>query len=160
MPKKSGSHVEGDVGELNTSTGTCSLAAPVLVDIETVGGITSQEVLEKNVLDVSTAVVALEHVNLVTTVGVDVAVVDILDGRSVGEGAHGAAAGLVAPDALNEEVGGGRLDGHAFVAVGHFDVVDPVVVTCRSLMRNSNKKSRTHTHRKCRYRQNRQDSFL
>lgn len=120
-------YLEGDVGELHARARAGSLAAPVLVDVQSVSGATSQEVLKEDVLDVAASAVALEHVHLVATVGVDVAVVNVRDGSSVGKRSHGASTRLVAPNALDEEVGCGRLDGDTFVAVGDLNIVDPMV---------------------------------
>ena len=90
----------------------------------------AQEVLQIHILHVPRAAPALDEEDLVPAVGVDVAVEDVLDGGVGAQGADGGAAGLVAPDALDEDVVRGRLDGDAFVAVGDFDVVDPVVGSC------------------------------
>lgn len=69
----------------------------------------TNEVLQKDILDVTAASVALDHVHLVRVPGVDVAVGDIADIDIGSKGAHGTATTPVAVDVLNQNVLGGTL---------------------------------------------------
>lgn len=77
------------------------MGRPVLVDVQTVRGTTRDEVLELDVPDVSGAQVALDHESLITTVGVNVPVKDVLDSSAIRETANGATTRLVAPNCGN-----------------------------------------------------------
>jgi hypothetical protein len=69
----------------------------------------TDEVLKKEILDVATASVALDHVHLVGLPGVDVAVGDVTDVDVGAQGSHGTAATPVAVDVLDENVLGRTL---------------------------------------------------
>ncbi len=118
---------EGDVLELHTIARRSTLATPILINIQPIRRIPRNEVLQVHVLHRSTSTIRLDHEDLVTPVRVHIAVEHVLDGSVGAKRADGRASGLVAPDLLDLDVVRGRLDGDAFVAVGDFDVVDPVV---------------------------------
>ena len=122
------SNLERDVIKLHTVARGLGHGRPVLIDIETVRGIAREEVLEQHVPHVSIPAPRLDHEDLVPAVSVDVAVDDVLDRCSLTEGPDCAATGLVAPDALDEDVLRGGLDRHALVAVRDLDIVDPVIL--------------------------------
>jgi hypothetical protein len=69
----------------------------------------TDEVFKKEVLDVATASVALDHVHLVGRPGVDVAVGDVADVDVGAEGSHGTATTRVAVDVLDEDIFGRAL---------------------------------------------------
>lgn len=118
-------HLEGDVRELHAITIDGVHRTPILINVETISRAPRNEVLEEDVLDVSRAAIGLDHIDLVTTIGIDVAVKDVLD-RCIGsQGTHRTTSGLVAPDLLDKDVVCRRLDGDTFIAVGDFDVVNP-----------------------------------
>ena len=61
----------------------------------------TNEVLEKDILDIAAASVALDHVHLVRIPGVDVAVGDVANINIGAKGAHGTAATPVAVDVFD-----------------------------------------------------------
>ena len=69
------------------------------------------------------------HEHLVSTVGINILVIDVLDRGAASQATDGRAATLVAPDTLNLVVRRRVLDGDTFVAVGDLDVVDPDIAT-------------------------------
>ena len=95
---KTASYGESDVGQLNTRARARRLRGPVLVDIEPVRGAARDEVVEYYIANVAGAKVALDHERLIASVGVYVAVEDILDCGAVRQTADCATAGLVAPN--------------------------------------------------------------
>ena len=89
---------EGDVGELHAGAGARGLGGPVLVDVEPVRGAARDEVVEDYVANVARAKVTLDHERLVASVGVHIAIEDILNGGAVRQAANRATARLVAPN--------------------------------------------------------------
>ncbi len=96
--------LESNVRELDAIAGRWSLTCPELVYIKTVCCVAGDEVLEQDVPNRAGTAVRLDHVRLVTAVGVDVAIDDVVDVDSGRQTTHCGSTGLVAPDALNEEV--------------------------------------------------------
>lgn len=120
---------EGDVLELHAISRSGALAAPILINIQPIRRVPRNKVLQIHILHRSASTVGLDHEDLVASVRVHISVEYILDGGVGAKRADGRASGLVAPDLLDLDVVRGGLDGDAFVAVGDFDVVDPVVRT-------------------------------
>lgn len=77
---------EGHVGQLHAAAGGRRHRGPRLVDVERVGVAVPDELAELGVLDVAGPAVALDHEHLVAAHRVDLAVGDVGDGRSCGEG--------------------------------------------------------------------------
>ena len=96
--EKVASYRESDVRQLNTCARARRLRGPVLVDIEPVRGAARDEVVENYVANVARAKVALDHEHLVASVGVHIAIEDILNGSAVRQAANRATARLVAPN--------------------------------------------------------------
>ena len=119
--------LELNVAQLHAITRCRALTTPILVDIQPVCRPSRDKVLEQHVPDITRATIGFDHEYLVATISINISVNDVLDGGVSSERANRRAARLVAPDTLNKDIGGGRLDGDAFVPVGDFDVVDPVV---------------------------------
>ena len=71
------------------------------------------------------------HEHLVSTVGINILVIDVLDRGAASQATDGRAATLVAPDTLNLVVRRRVLDGDTFVAVCDLNVVDPIVRACK-----------------------------
>ena len=67
------------------------------------------------------------HEHLVSTVGINILVIDVLDRGAASQATDSGAAALVAPNALNLMVRRRILDRDTFVAVGDLDVVNPDV---------------------------------
>ncbi len=98
-----------------------------MIDVETVSVLVTDEVLESDVLDVAVTSVRLDHHLLVGILSIDVGVGNGGDGCSRAEGSNGTSSAPVAVDVLDQVVTRWVLDGHAFVLVCNFDVVDVVV---------------------------------
>ena len=95
-----------------------------MVDIQTVSVLVADEVLEDAILDVAVTTVGLDHHLLVRVLSVDVGISDGRDSRPRAKRTDGTSSTPIAVNVLNEQVGGGVLDGDALVLVGNFDVVD------------------------------------
>lgn len=144
-----------NVAERDAVTSNGRLAAPILIDVKAVRRSRGLKILEQHICDIPIAAVALYHEYLVPAVSVYIFVHDVLDGGTGAEGTDSGPAGLVAPNVLDQEVGGGGLDGDTFVTVGNFYVVDPVVGALWPV-RSANKLSlslKYNSHQRCRCRQ-------
>ncbi len=100
-----------------------------MIDVQSIGRSTCDEVLEYYVSQVAVASPRFDHEDLVSSVRVHIAIQDILNRGASAHRAYRAASGLVAPDLLDKDVRSRRLNSYTFVTVGDFDVVNPVIYT-------------------------------
>jgi hypothetical protein len=105
---------------------------PVLIYVETVRVLMTNEVLEYDIFDVAISAIRLDHHFLVGILRIDVRVGDGRNGRACAERTNRTASTPIAVNVLNEVVGRRVLDRHAFIFIGDFDIVD-VVVTPRNV---------------------------
>lgn len=119
--------VEANVGVGDTVTRDGGHTAPSGIEVESVGVAVTSEGVEGKVVDISVATVGLDHKHLVGVVGVDVAVLNIVDCNTGAERSHGTSTRPVAVHLLNQNVVCGTLDGDTLVLVGDLDIVNPDV---------------------------------
>lgn len=121
--------LECDVVQLYAVPGHRCHPAPVLLHIKPIRGPSRLESLQQHIAQIPATAVRLDHERLVPADGIHIPEHDILHRRVRAKRANRASARLVAPDALDEDVGRRRLDADAFVAVRDHHVVYPVVRT-------------------------------